>query len=144
MYNVYPMYVSTRSFDVTYLNTENYMHFSNIHIKKKKKKKDRPTDPPNFQGKRAKKPLFFLFLTALRYFENTLKEYGTYINSLHFQFKTRLAANIYLLKFLGQDDTGIGLEVKLDPTDYVMTTFTCTVRELLQHIITTNNKESMW
>ena len=53
----YPIHVSTRFFDVTYLNTENYMHFSKIQIKKIKK--DRPTDPLNFQAKRANKPLFF-------------------------------------------------------------------------------------
>ena len=28
-------------------------------LNKKKKKKDQPTDPPNFQTKRANKPLFF-------------------------------------------------------------------------------------
>ena len=27
--------------------------------KRKEKKKDQPTDPPNFQAKRANKPLFF-------------------------------------------------------------------------------------
>ena len=35
------------------------LHFFNIQIKKKKKK-NRPTNPPNFQAKRANKPLFFL------------------------------------------------------------------------------------
>ena len=48
------------------------MHFSNIQIKKKtkpkkkKKKKHRTTKPPNFQAKRANKPLFLLSLILQR------------------------------------------------------------------------------
>ena len=55
------MHVSTRLFDVTYLNTENYMHFSNIQIqeKKKKKKKDRPPTLPIFRPKGQTNLYFF-------------------------------------------------------------------------------------
>ena len=60
------LHVSTRLLDVTYLDTENCMiyiaFFQHLDLKKKKKeekKKGRPTDPPNFQAKRANKPLFF-------------------------------------------------------------------------------------
>ena len=38
------------------------MHFSNIQIKKKKGKKW-PTNPPNFQAKKANKPLFYQALS---------------------------------------------------------------------------------
>ena len=57
MYNVYPIHVSTRLFDVTYLNTENYIGISQTARLKKKKEEDQPTDNPNFQAKRANKPL---------------------------------------------------------------------------------------
>ena len=53
------IHVSTRLFDVTYLNTENYMHFSNIQIKKKKKKKDRPLTFPIFRPKGQTNLYFF-------------------------------------------------------------------------------------
>ena len=73
---VYPIHVSTRLFDVTYLNTENYICISltsrfgggRINLptlpifRPKGQTKDQPTDSPNFQAKRANKPLFFSHL----------------------------------------------------------------------------------
>ena len=37
---------------------------SSVSRLKKKKKKDQPTDPPDFQAKRANKPFIFLGLTV--------------------------------------------------------------------------------
>ena len=56
---VYPIHVSTRLFDVTYLNTDNYMHFSNIQIKKKKWSTYRPSQ---FSGQKSKQTFIFLGL----------------------------------------------------------------------------------
>ena len=61
--------------DVTYLDTGNYMiyiaffnhkrkHKKQKQKQKQKKKNDQPTDPPNFQAKKANKPLFFLGRSA--------------------------------------------------------------------------------
>ena len=60
----------TRLFDFTYLNTENYtiyiafLQHPNLETKQNKKQnktkqKQRPTDPSNFQAKRANNSLFF-------------------------------------------------------------------------------------
>ena len=64
---VHPVRVTTRLFNVTYLNTKtkqtdkqktkNYMIYITF-LQHPEKKKDRPSDPPNFQAKRANKPLF--------------------------------------------------------------------------------------
>ena len=40
-------------------------HFSGVQIKNKKQKNDRPTDPPDFQAKRASKPFIFSGLTIM-------------------------------------------------------------------------------
>ena len=60
---VHTIHVSPRLFNVTYLNTENYVIYiaflQHPDLKKKKKEKINPTDPTNFQAKMANKPLFF-------------------------------------------------------------------------------------
>ena len=56
------LHVSNRLLDVTYLVTENYtIYIAFLQHPDFKKKKDRPTYPPNFQAKGANKPLFFFF-----------------------------------------------------------------------------------
>ena len=43
------------------------LHFFSVqNLKKKKKKKDQPTDHPNFQAKRANKPFIFFKALALK------------------------------------------------------------------------------
>ena len=57
MYNV-----STILFDVTYLNTDNYVNYIAFPLTttlKGKKGGKLPTNPLNFQAKKANKPLFF-------------------------------------------------------------------------------------
>ena len=62
---------STRLFNVTYLNIfkyrklyDLYLHFCNIHIrgKKKKRKKKSTYQPSQFSGQKAKQTLIFLGL----------------------------------------------------------------------------------
>ena len=51
---LYTIHVSTRLFDVTYLNTEMYMIYITF-LQHQDLKKNRPSDPPNFQPKRPNK-----------------------------------------------------------------------------------------
>ena len=61
---VHPIHVSTRFFNVTYLNTENCIIYTAfLQHPDLKKKKDPPTDSLDFQAKGANKALFFLGLS---------------------------------------------------------------------------------